>query len=53
MYETSDNYMRLIREPLDVDTTAIRLMPVQTYAGDRLYHTYGSVQAHIFAFEVH
>lgn len=52
VYETNDNYMRLIREPLDVDTTAIRLVPVQTYAGDRLYHTYGSVQAHIFAFEV-
>lgn len=52
VFEENDNYMRLIRGELNVTTSAIRFVPVATYAGDRLYHTYGSVQAHIFAFEV-
>ncbi len=51
-YETDCNYQRLIREDLNVETTAVRLVPVHTWASAELYHTYGSVQAHIFAFEV-
>ena len=51
-YETEDNYQRLIREKLDVTTTAVRFVPRATYFGDSLYNTYGSVEAHIFAFEV-
>ena len=44
--------MRLIREDLNVETTAVRLVPLATWGSAELYHTYGSVQAHIFAFEV-
>ena len=51
-YETDSNYMRLIRATLNVDTTAVRLIPLATWGSAELYHTYGSVQAHIFAFEV-
>ncbi len=51
-YETDCNYQRLIREDLNVETTAVRLIPVHTWASAELYHTYDSVQAHIFSFEV-
>jgi hypothetical protein len=51
-YETDSNYMRLIREDLKVETTAVRLVPLATWGSAELYHTYGSVQAHIYAFEV-
>ena len=53
VYETRNNHQRMIREKLDVDTTAIRLIPVDTYLSEELgLATYGSAQAHIFAFEV-
>lgn len=52
VYETDSNHQRLIRKPLDVDTTAIRLIPLATYFSDSLWNTYGSAQAHIFSFEV-
>ena len=53
VYETDNNYQRMIRKPLDVNTTAIRLIPVNTYFSEELgVATYGSAQAHIFAFEV-
>ncbi len=51
-YETDSNYQRLIREELNVETTAVRLIPIHTWASAELYHTYDSVQAHIFSFEV-
>ena len=51
-YETDSNYMRLIREELNVETTAVRLIPLATWGSAELYHTYGSVQTHIFSFEV-
>ncbi|MBQ9783133.1 MAG: FAD-dependent oxidoreductase [Clostridia bacterium] len=51
-YETDSNYQRLVREKLDVTTTAVRLVPRSTYFSETLYTTYGSAQAHIFAFEV-
>lgn len=53
VYETNNNYQRMIRKPLDVNTTAIRLIPINTYFSEELGKaTYGSAQAHIFAFEV-
>ena len=53
VYETDKNHQRMIREALDVDTTAIRLIPLNTYFSESLGSaTYGSAQAHIFAFEV-
>lgn len=53
LYETDSNYQRMIRKPIDVETTAIRLIPINTYLSEQLgVSTYGSAQAHIFAFEV-
>ena len=53
VYETNSNRQRMIRESLDVDTTAIRLIPLNTYFSESLdTATYGSAQAHIFSFEV-
>jgi len=51
-YETHENHQRLIRESLDVCTTAVRLVPLGTYFSESLWSTYGSAQAHIFSFEV-
>ena len=53
VYETDKNHQRMIREKLDVDTTAIRLVPLGTYFSEPIWdQLYGSAQAHIFAFEV-
>lgn len=53
VYETDNNHQRMIREAIDVDTTAVRLIPLATYFSEELGKaTYGSAQAHIFAFEV-
>lgn len=52
VYETHNNYQRMIRKPLNIDTTAIRLIPLGTYFSEAMWNTYGSSQAHIFAFEV-
>ena len=53
VYETQSNHQRMIRMPLDVDTTAVRLIPLNTYFSEALGKAaYGSAQAHIFAFEV-
>ena len=52
VYETTENYQRFIREKIDVTTTAIRFVPLSTYASERISDTYGSATAHIFAFEV-
>lgn len=52
VWETDRNYQRLVRAPLDVDTTAIRLVPVGTWGSEALINTYGSAVAHIFNFEV-
>ena len=52
VYETHDNYQRMIREPLNIRARAVRLIPLGTYFSESLWTTYGSAQAHIFAFEV-
>ena len=53
VYETDKNHQRMIRERLDIETTAVRLIPLSTYFSEELGKaTYGSAQAHIFAFEV-
>lgn len=52
VYETHDNHQRFIRKPIDVETTAVRLIPLGTYFSESLWTTYGSAQAHIFSFEV-
>ena len=53
VYEEKENYQRFIREKLDVTAKAIRFVPISTYASERMSNTYGSAQAHIFAFEVY
>lgn len=53
VYETDNNYQRMIRVRIDIDATAVRLIPLGTYLSETMGKaTYGSVQAHIFAFEV-
>ena len=52
VYTTNNNRQRLVRGALDVETTAIRLVPHSTYFSESLQETYGSAQAHIFAFDV-
>ncbi len=53
VYQTDHNHQRMITEPLDVSTTAIRLIPLNTYFSEAMgASAYGSAQAHIFAFEV-
>ncbi len=42
-HEENNNYQRLVRVPLDVETTAVRLVPTATWGAD---------QAHLFAFDV-
>jgi hypothetical protein len=51
-YETDSNHQRLLREKLDVTTTAVRLVPLSTYLSEKKCEDYGSSTAHIFAFEV-
>lgn len=51
-YETNENHQRLIRQKLDVTTTAVRLIPLTTYKSEKMCEDYGSSTAHIFAFEV-
>ena len=53
VYETENNYQRMIRKELNVETTALRLIPVDTYFSASLWSTYGSAQAHIFAFDLY
>ena len=53
VYETNNNRQRMIRQPLNVDTKAVRLIPVSTYFSEKIDKAaYGSAQAHIFSFEV-
>ena len=53
VFERRDNYQRLVRERLCVETTAIRLVPLATYGTDLVTETYGSGQAHMFAFDIY
>lgn len=53
VYERADNYQRLIRETLDVETTAIRFIPLATYGTDLVSETNGSGLAHVFAFDIY
>ena len=52
VYETHENHQRLVRQAIDVTTTAIRLIPLSTYQSERKCTDYGSSTAHIFAFDV-
>ncbi len=52
VYYTNSNYMRMIVGEINKDTKGIRLVPKNTYFSASLWTTYGSAQAHIFAFDV-
>lgn len=52
VYRENDNYMRMVRGDLNVEAEAVRLITESTHSSEELYHTYGSVQTHLFAFEV-
>ncbi len=52
-FETEDNYQRLVRIPLDVTASAVRLIPLSTYGNDLLNENYGSGEVHIFGLEVY
>ena len=52
VYYTDSNYQRMITGNINRDTTAVRLMPKNTYFSASLWTTYGSAQAHIFAFDI-
>lgn len=52
VYDEENNHQRLICATLNVDTTAIRLIPRSTYFSETLWNTYDSAQVHLFAFDV-
>lgn len=47
VYETNNNRQRMIREKLNIDTTAIRLIPVNTYFQKNLAKLHTAVLRHI------
>ncbi len=53
VYECEDNHQRLIRESLNITTSALRFIPLATYETDRITETYGSGQAHVFSFDIY
>ncbi len=52
VYEVSDNHQRFIREKLDITASAVRFVPLSTYASELMIENYGSSVAHLFNFEV-
>ena len=52
VYYTDSNHQRMITGNINRDTTAIRLIPKNTYFSESLWTTYGSAQVHIFAFDI-
>lgn len=52
VYYTDSNYQRMIIGSINRKTTGVRLIPKATYFSESLWNTYGSAQAHIFAFDV-
>ena len=52
VYREDKNHQRMITGIIDADTTAVRLIPKTTYFSESICTTYGSAQAHIFAFDL-
>lgn len=50
--EVTDNHQRFIKQSLNVETKAVRLVPISTYHSERKTNDYASSTAHIFNFEV-
>lgn len=51
-YSESSNHRRMIKENINVDTTAVRLIPKTTYFSETLWNDYGSSQVHLFSFDL-
>ncbi len=52
VYSETNNHQRMIIGKINAETTAVRLIPRTTYFSETLWTTYGSAQAHIFAFDI-
>lgn len=52
VFATDSNRMRFVREKIERKAKAVRFTPQATYFSQTLDNTYGSAQAHVFAFEV-
>ncbi|MCR5751691.1 MAG: FAD-dependent oxidoreductase [Kiritimatiellae bacterium] len=50
-FETAENHQRLVRGKIGRECLGIRLVPLSTWGSELKAETYGSVTAHIFAFE--
>ena len=50
-FETKENHQRLVRGNVGRECLGIRLVPLSTWGSELKQDTYGSVTAHIFAFE--
>lgn len=52
VYSETKNHQRMIKGEISAKTSAVRLIPKTTYFSETLWNTYGSAQAHIFAFDL-
>lgn len=52
VYSEKANHQRMIKGEIKRETTGVRLIPKTTYFSESLWTTYGSAQAHIFAFDL-
>ena len=52
VYETKNNIGRYICKKVKKKAKAVRFIAYSTYFSERLHETYGSAEAHLFAFEV-
>lgn len=52
IYKTDKNINRYICKKTNVKAKAVRFIAFSTYFSERLHETYGSAEAHLFAFEV-
>ncbi|MBR4761439.1 MAG: FAD-dependent oxidoreductase, partial [Clostridia bacterium] len=52
VYSEDKNRRRLIKENINADTSAVRLIPKTTYFSETLWNDYGSSQVHLFAFDL-
>lgn len=50
--EVFDNHQRFVKHELNVETKAVRLIPLSTYRSEEITEDYGSSTAHIFNFEI-
>lgn len=52
VYSEDSNIQRMVKGKIGEYTTAVRLIPKETYFSETLWNDYGSSQVHLFAFDV-